>query len=182
MSNESDFTELLPAIEAITDEEIYVSKSIPVDVYVQEGLNLQHTAEKDQAELTAVGLDQEIITGLEKKANALQWIESLWTHKRLGEAELREQWNIKAPEAYELRNDILHDCDYAADEDEDLLNRVEHIREGTSNADLMQDLSDLIVLCNDPDMQQLLEKINFDTTKIELVAMHPVMQKPTLMN
>ena len=91
----------------------------------------------------------------------------MWTHKRLGNAELRKKWHEKAPEAYKLRNDILHDCDYAADEDQELLNRVEHIREGSSNADLMQDLSDLIVLCNDPDMKQLLEKINFDTTKID---------------
>ena len=51
-----------------------------------------------------------------------------------------------------MRNDILHDCDYAADENEELLDRIEYIRAGTSNADLIQDLSDLIVLCNDPDM------------------------------
>lgn len=65
---------------------------------------------------------------------------------RYSQEEAQQEWKIQSPEAFDLRDELLHIFYFAFRKDEVLLNRVRAIAEGDSNADMIQDLNDLSVL------------------------------------
>ena len=167
MSNKDDFNAKLDAIQAIPNEQIQ-TPALPVDVFLQEAENLHHWSLADAEKLASIGITQEMIDDLPVRAGALREAQSLWFKDRYSQEEAQKEWAKKSPQAYTLRDELLHGFRYAYRNDETLLGRVSEIAEGSSHADMIQDLNDLSVLGdanNDP-----LNTVGFDTNKLAAAA------------
>lgn len=146
MSTKEDYEAKLGIITVIPDDQIRTPDNIPMDVYVQEAENLYHWCQDDREVLTAKGLNWALVDDLPIRCGALREAESLWNKERFSKEEAEKQWKEKSPLAYELRNTLLHHFRFAYRNDEVLLGRVKAIAEGSTNADMIQDLNDLSVL------------------------------------
>lgn len=145
MGNQNDYVELLDNIRAIPNDEVK-EPNIPVDVALQESEDQYKWAIKDVAQLATVGLTQDRLDNLLVRTGACREAQSIWTEEYRSQQEAQQQWNELAPQAYELRDRILHAMRFAYRNNEALLNRVRAIAEGSGDADMIQDLNDVKVL------------------------------------
>lgn len=145
MSSTVDYNELLPEIQSIIPEKT-VAPTIPVDVYVQEAENLYHWSLDDQAALSAAGLAPVFITTLPVRAGACREAQSLWIREQKMVQKAEKEWKVKAPAAFDLRDQMVHAFRYAFRNHDDLSGSVEEIALGDSSSDMVQDLNDLSVL------------------------------------
>lgn len=167
MSNKDDYLARLNLIEAIPNAEVRYP-IMPVDVYVQETENLYQWCQPDQSQLTAAGLDWNLVLDLPGRAGALREAQSIWFNVRFNRAANTKEWNEKSPAAYELRDRILRALRYAYRHEPALLSRVAAIAEGRGHADMIQDLNDLAVLGKDNPAPLL--KINFVLSLLDTAA------------
>lgn len=167
MSKEN-YEQKLATLQALQSTDI-PKPYLPVDAALQEAENLYVWALQDKDALINIGLDWTTWgEDLPIRAGALRHAQSLWMSGRYGKDEAQKNWKDVAPAAYELRDDLLADFRYAFRKREDLLSRVREISEGSGDADMIQDLSDLNVL-GVANMEEL-AKINFATDRLELAA------------
>jgi hypothetical protein len=145
MSNKQDYEAKLDAINAIPNDQVQIP-AMPVDIFLQEAEDTFHWSTTDAAKLATVGITQEMIDDIPVRAGALREAQSLWFKDRYSQEEAQQEWKIQSPEAFDLRDELLHIFYFAFRKDEVLLNRVRTIAEGDSNADMIQDLNDLSVL------------------------------------
>lgn len=145
MSSTSDYNDLLPQIKEITAENT-LYPTMPVDVYVQEAENLYHWCLGDKAALIVAGLDWNYVTSLPAHAGACREAQSLWIKERKTRQLAEQEWKKKSPEAFNLRDQLIHAFRYAFRSKDDLLARVADIEQGDTNSDMVQDLNDLSVL------------------------------------
>jgi hypothetical protein len=118
--------------------------------------------------LAAIGISQAAIDELPVRAGACRETQSRWFKDRNSQLEAQRLWAEQGPQAYALRDELLHTFRYAYRNDTALLARVAEIAEGNTNADMIQDLNDLTVLGkNNP---ALLQAINFDLGKLDVAA------------
>ncbi|WP_299248206.1 hypothetical protein [uncultured Aquimarina sp.] len=155
-------------LEALTPETVK-TPDIPTDVYYQEAEDQYVWIQQDQELLVAKGLDWDTyVIDLPIRTGAARHAQSIWMSERYTQEEAAKEWREVAPEAYELRNDLLADFRFAYRKRQDLLSRVRAIADGTGDADMIQDLSDISVLGKaNP---QELTAINFDLTQLDTVA------------
>ncbi len=165
--SQDDFKTKVEEIQAIPDEQTK-SPNVPVDIYLQEAENCTQWVQVDKEMLTNAGLDWSLVEDLQARTGALREAQSLWNKERFMREEAGNEWKVKSPEAYDLRNTLLHDFRFAYRKESDLLNRVSAIAEGSGHADMIQDLNDLATLGKDH--TTLLEKINFDLTLLDKTA------------
>lgn len=144
MSKEN-YDTVLPELQAIPLEEIRVP-SMPVNVYVQEAYDLEAWAKDDKKAMTKVGMDWNNMLQLPVRAGALRYAQSLWMKERHGQEEARKEWDVKSPDAYKLKNDLEAAFRFAFRKRLDLLAKVQQVEQGSGDADMVQDLSDLSVL------------------------------------
>ena len=78
------------------------------------------------------------------RAGALREAESRWFLHRFQREEARIEWIKRSPEAYDLRDQLLHAYAFAYRKNPDLASRVAAIREGSTHADMIQDLNNLL--------------------------------------
>jgi len=168
MSNREDYEAKLTVVKAIEDDQIKTPNAIPVDAYLQEAENLYHWCQEDKETLTGVGLAWELVDDLPVRSGALREAESLWNRERFSHEEAEKMWAKESPLAYALRNELLHHFRFAFRNDKSLSGRVGAIADGNGHADMIQDLNDLSVLGKDN--QELLTKINFDMSLLDLAA------------
>ncbi len=165
MSNKLVYDEKLTEISSISDEQVKVPSSIPVDNYVQEAENLYAWCQEDQTQLTAKGLDWTMVEDMVARSGALSRAQALWAQERNSREEAERLWRERSPLAYKLRDDLLRDFRFAYRKDEDIIKKVRIVSEGGSNADMIQDLNDLVALGEKhPDP---LAAINFDMTLLD---------------
>lgn len=162
--SQTDYQTLLPEIEAITEAQLKLP-NMPIDVAVQEAINLKEWAETDQEKLIAVGLPETIFASLVQRAGALSYAQAVWMRERYTQEEAKKLWDAQSPSAYELRDDLIADMDYAFDEYPELLPKVAAIKDGSGHEDMIQDLVELAVLGNAHPAK--LEAVGIDLTKLE---------------
>jgi hypothetical protein len=167
MSNATDYQALLPEIQAIPDNEI-IQPIIPVDIFNQEAENLYHWATTDKDKLMARGLNENNIMELLPGTGACRHAQVNWFQERFGKKGAEKEWEIKGPQAYDLRDKLIGEFDFAFDEDPSLLKRVSAIREGTGDADMFQDLANLSGFGKAN--TELLEATNFDMSLLDTAA------------
>ena len=143
--SKQDYDSKLEAIQAIPDEQMK-SPNMPVDTYLQEAENLHQWCRQDKEDLSKAGLDWRFVDELPPRAGALREAESIWFKERFSRQEAQKIWNEKSPQAYDLRDQLLHIMQFAYRNDTSLANRVSEIYEGSSHADMIQDLNDIAVL------------------------------------
>ncbi len=167
MSNKTDYDAKLAVIEAIPEEEV-LTPYIPVDVYLQEAENLYHWALDDLEKLTGAGTSKELIDDIPKRAGALREAQSLWVKELNTREQAEQEWKERSPEAYDLRDSLIHAYRYAYRKHKDLLGRVAAIDEDYGHADMIQDLNNLAVLGKaNPDP---LKAIGMDLTEVDRAA------------
>ncbi|WP_378184160.1 hypothetical protein [Aquimarina sp. SS2-1] len=155
-------------LEAITPETVK-APTIPADVYFQEAEDLFVWMQQDQEALVAKGLDWDTYAAdLPIRTGASRHAQSVWMSERYTQEEAAKEWNQVSPGAYALRNDLLADFRFAYRKREDLLSRVRAIADGSGDADMIQDLSDLSVLGKANTTE--LTAINFDLAQLDTVA------------
>ncbi|WP_062057557.1 hypothetical protein [Aquimarina longa] len=122
--------------------------NMPVDNALQEAENLHVWSGVDKNILiNKSGLNWKLFgEDIPIRAGALRHAQSLWVSERYSQEEANRMWKEKSPNAYEMRDDLLNDFRYAFRKNPELLSRVREINNGTGNADMIQDLSDLSAL------------------------------------
>lgn len=139
--------------------------TMPVDVYLQEAENLSHWVQQDREKLEAAGLNWELVTQLNIRATVLRHAQGIWNKELNSRKEAEQQWKEKSPLAYDLRDTILHTFHYAYRNSPALKDQVQRIQEGSSHADMIQDLVNLSYLGNSNADE--LQAIKFDFTQLE---------------
>jgi hypothetical protein len=132
-------------IEAIPDN-LANYPSIPVDVALQEAEDLFVWCQSDKDVLVKTGLDWNLVNDLPARIGACRYIQSLWQKEFRSLEQAQKDWAQKSPEAYELRDELLHHFFFAYNKMPDLIARTQKIAEGNTHADMIQDLSDLAAL------------------------------------
>ena len=168
MSNVEDYNMKIEVINTITDDQIKIPSSIPVDNYIQEAENLYTWCQDDKYLLVAKGLDWTLVEDLPIRCGALREAEARWYREWLIHEQSEKIWLRESPRGYALRNDLVHHFKYAFSDDESLIGKVISVKENTTHASMIQDLTNLSVLglAN----QELLTKIGFDLTQLDLAT------------
>lgn len=138
----SELTDLESVLLAIPSDQI-IEPDMPVHIAVSEALILQKQADKDRNQLISRKLDWSLVDSLGTRALALQEADTLYTLTSFGTNELKSNWDKYSTEALELRSELSHAMLYAFDGNEELLDTVRMIMQGSSYADLVQDQSHL---------------------------------------
>lgn len=158
-----NFEALKEKYEAIPADEV-ISPSIPIDVFVDEAIDLHYTAQTDAAKLAVAGVTSEMIHELLIGGNSLRYLESIWMHEHTVSTDGQKHWKEQSREAYELRSEILHHCRFVFRKDDMKMKVIREISKGGTNADLVQDLSDLVYFCEDN--KEALAAVGFGEEKI----------------
>ena len=167
MSDRQDYDACYDAFMAIPAEEVK-APDMPVNVAIQENENLYLWSLDDKDELMGAGLPETTIDNLTVRNGACRTAEAMWKREQNTPQDAQKEWEERAPAAYELHNRLLHDFRYAFRNNQQLLNRVSDISDGTGDADMIQDLSNLVALGEaNPEPLAL---INFDVTLLPLAA------------
>jgi hypothetical protein len=167
MSNSDDYSKKIGLIEAL-DINVVKEPNIPVDVFTQECDDLYHWCQSDKEKLTAAGLDWTLVDDLLVRASACREAQSVWVTEWRTRRKAEKDWKTESPAAYDLRNQLLHTFTYAYRGAPEILSRVAEIRDGSGNADMIQDLNDLSVLGKAHIAE--LQSIKFDTTLLDTAA------------
>lgn len=168
MSTKSNaYQQKLAIITAIAKQDVRAPQ-MPMDTFIQESCSLYHWARGDLQVLLNAGLPQALLDDLPVRCDAASEAQSLWQNAMLGREAAQQRWHSESPEAYALRDELLHNMRYAYFGDETLLTRVAAVAEGDSDADMIQDLNDLSVIGREN--SEALEKVGFDLSKLELAA------------
>ena len=167
MANIEDYNATIETIRAIPDDKT-LEPAMPVDTYLQEGENLAKWSMMDAEALATIGITTEILNDLPVRAGALREAQSIWVKDHNSQQDAQREWSEAAPEAFAMRDQLLHDFRYAYRNDAAILARVAEIAEGDTNADMIQDLNDLSLLGKSNTGP--LEAINFSLEKLEAAA------------
>ncbi len=132
-------------IEVIPNEMVKYP-NIPVDAALQEAEDLLAWCRQDKELLIKGGLDWNLVKDLSARAGACRYIQSEWQKEYRSIEDAQREWAEKSPAAFKLRNELIHHFNHAFYKRPELTARVKKIAEGNSNADMIQDLSDLSVL------------------------------------
>lgn len=137
----------------------------PVDGFIKEVHKLYYWSKDDKTKLINIGITEEDLDSLLPLSRSLKAAESLWNVKRSDLEDTRKQWLIESEEAKELRSIILHSFHYAYRDNVVVAPKLKYIGTGNSNADLIQDLSDLPEIGRK--YPEELETINFDMSLLD---------------
>lgn len=145
MSYQEDFEQLRDEIQNVPMENVKVPNR-PVDEIVERTETLALNAAEDSDALAGAGLDVTLIPKLTPLSGALRYCQAEWMSEYRARKEARIQWNEESPEAFALRDELLHHFSFAYRDRDDLLSKVARIREGGSNTDMVQDLLEEAIL------------------------------------
>lgn len=167
MSDQQDLIDHLDVINAVPKEGTKYC-DMPVGIYLNESENLHTRVGVDLPKLTAVGMDPELFTKLLAYTGATRTAQSNWDNLNTVREEAKLEWKAAWPEFIEFRNDLIDHMEFAYRKDEHLMQKLAKIKEGSSQADAVQDMSDLSVL--GADNLAPLEAIHYDTTLVATAA------------
>ena len=159
MTDQKDYDALAGVFENM-DTTALKFPAMPMGVYLQEAADLYAWMQADKDKLVAAGFDWQVAEALPTRIGAARHAQSLWKARRFARAEAQKQYAAESPAAYDLRDTIVHHMLFAYRDQADVLGRVQAVMEGSGNADMIQDLSDLAVIGRM--YPEPLQKINFD--------------------
>ena len=163
MSYSDDFEQWNEIIENVPTKDVKLP-NLPIDDFVASTETLAIDAGEDRDALAAAGLDVTLIDELTPLSGALRYCQANWMSIFRAREEAQNQWKEQSPLAFEFRNELLHDFSFAYRDVDDVKKKVMRIREGGSNADMVQDLLELAVLGEK--YPEPLTAINFDLEKL----------------
>lgn len=158
----------LSTIQAITKDDTKYP-AMPMDTYLQEARYLHKWCADDRTALVGAGLDWTLVDDLPIRIDAAAEAQSEWHNVMFGREEAQKQWALLSPGGYELRDELLHFMRYAYRAIAELATRVDSVAEGSSDADMIQDLNDLSIIGRE-NLAPLLA-VGFDAAKLDEAAM-----------
>ncbi len=162
MSQELGTTQELPARSSQTAPD----PDMPITVRLGEAESLAQVFESDLPSFTSIGITADTLTNLTTTTDKLRSAEIEWTNHRFEKAEARKEWSRLSPEAYELRDDMVHAFRYGYRKNPEIQMQIDAIEEGNSHDDMLLDLGKLGTLgFNNPDQLQV---IKYPTSTLEL--------------
>ncbi|MCG8409695.1 MAG: hypothetical protein MI739_00230 [Bacteroidales bacterium] len=164
MSYTEDFNQWKDSIVGMPLSETKLPNA-PIEEFTADAETLYQEALQDKETLVAAGLDANTIDNLLSLTGALRYCQAIWMNEYKTRKEAQKEWNKQSTLAYNLRNELMHHCDFAFREDRDLQLKIKRLRKGGSNADMVQDLIELAVLAEKNPSP--LAAINFDVQLIE---------------
>lgn len=167
MANIDDYNARIGEISAIPDDKA-PEPVMPVDVFLQEAENLYQWSLMDVVALATIGISAAVLNEIPIRAGACREAQSRWFKDRNSQLEAQRLWAEQSPLAYSLRDELLHTFRYAYRADTAILARVAEITEGSTHADMIQDLNDLSVLGKNNVAP--LQAIGFDFGKLDTAA------------
>ena len=145
MTDQNDFDALKGIFENM-DPAALKYPTMPMGIYLQEAADLHAWVLADRDALEAAGFDWTLVVELAVRIGAARHAQSIWTSLRFARAEAQREYKNLSPAGYDLRDTMVHHMLFAYRRVSDVLSRVQSIAEGTGDADMLQDLSDLAVL------------------------------------
>ncbi|WP_372641024.1 hypothetical protein [Ancylomarina sp.] len=145
MANIDDFNSLKALFLAIKNEDVQ-NPNMPVNTSIQEAEDTYYWSNIHREKLATAGLDLAIIDSILARTGALQYSQSAWMQEYDNKAEAEKQWKELSPLAFALRDELVHFSRFAYRDNPALIKQVQRIAEGHTNADMIQDLSDLALL------------------------------------
>lgn len=168
MTAQSDALKVkLDVIQLITRDHIKYP-TMPMDTYVGEAQYLYKWCFDDKEKLVQAGLDWTLVEDLPVRCLAASEAQSNWHNVRFGREEAQQQWMLRSPAGYDLRDELLHVMRYAYRDMPDLSVRVASVAEGASDADMIQDLNDLAVIGRET--PEPLTAVGFDIARLDDAA------------
>lgn len=159
MDHQSDYEAWKERINAVISKTVK-TPNMPVDTCCAQAETIAAEATKDKELLTNAGLNPVLIDELVPLSGALRYCQAQWMSEFRARQDAQKEWLEKSPDAYELRDELLHHFSFAYRDYPDIKKKVARIREGGSHADMIQDLLELGVLGEK--YQEPLTAINFD--------------------
>jgi hypothetical protein len=117
--------------------------NIPVSIALQEAEDLYDWCRNDREELVRAGLDWKLVEDLPVRTATLRLSQSQWMSWYNSFRECQAEWKIASPEAYNLRDELVHHFYHAFFNLPAEYSKVQRIGKGGSHADMIQDLTDL---------------------------------------
>jgi len=164
MSYQDDFLLWKERIESLPKDQVKLPNQ-PVDDFAASVETLAVDANEDRDALAAAGLDVTLIDDLTPLSGVLRYCQAVWMGEYRLRKEAQKEWLDQSPAAFSMRDELLHHFSFAYRKDDDVLKKVMRIREGGSNADMVQDLIELAVLGEK--YKEPLVAINFDLASLE---------------
>jgi len=153
--------------ELNSNTEMEISKpTIPVSIVLQETEELYEWCQTDKDQLIKAGLKWSFVEDIQLRAAALRYAQTKWNTEHKSGYDCQTEWKIASGEGFELRNEIVHNLFHALHNNPLEYAKVRRIDKGGSNADMIQDLSDLSELGLKHSVA--LEAIGFDLSILSL--------------
>ncbi len=143
--SEQLINEKLDELNSITDMETG-KLTIPVSVVLLEAETLYEKCVKDKEALVLAGLNWNLVDDLPLRTDALSISQSRWAAEYKAYQDCQAEWKVASPEAFNLRDELVHHLYHAFYSIPNEYAKVRRIAEGGTNADMLQDLSDLAEL------------------------------------
>ena len=100
MSENEMYNKKIEIIMAIPDDQIKIPKNIPLGNYIQEAENLYTWCQDDKEELTAKGLDWNVVEDIPTRSALLSNAASNWNFKKSMRIISAKDWLKEAPQGY----------------------------------------------------------------------------------
>jgi len=140
--------------------------TIPVSIVLQEAEELYEWCQTDKDQLIKAGLKWSVVEDIQLRAAALRYAQTKWTTEHKSGHDCQAVWKIASREGFELRDKLVHNLFHALHNNPLEYAKVRRIDKGGSNADMIQDLSDLSELGLKHSVA--LEAIGFDLSILAL--------------
>lgn len=164
MSDQQNLLDHPEEITAVAEEKILYC-SIPYKFFINEAEALHTHASIDLPLLQAINFDPKKLDRLLSLTGALRTAESNWETKKTDKQEYEERWRNEAPEMHKLHSELIGHMGFAFRDNDNLLRKLNGIKEGKSKADMIQDMANLAVLGREN--AELLQAINFDLALLD---------------
>lgn len=165
--SKTNFNEEKEKLLAIPKKEVR-EPDMPVSESIKEAKALALWATDDKDRLLYRGLDITLIVALNPRSGALSYQQGNWISDTKTRQRALEEWTKQNPLGYDQRAILFHFLRFAYRDDRKLMRRIDEIAEGGGHDDMIQDLMSLSLLGQKN--IGLLEKINFDLTKLDEAA------------
>lgn len=167
----------MEAINSIPEKDVK-TPVIPMADYLQECEDLNKWAQPDKEKLLERGMEVTLLDSLPTRTAICRDAQAKWSVEQKSISDAKEIWKTKSPLAKQLEDQLMADFRYAFRGEDNLLKSVANIADKVSNAQLIQNLSDLAALGNAN--LPLLAKTNFDTTKLAAATNYAAELAPVL--
>ena len=164
---EDALEKMLPVLIAIPKDELK-KLDMPSAAVAQDALYTYKWCLADKSMLVARKLEWKMVENIPVLVMAFEEAQSNWNNVRFGREETMKMWMKVSPYGYELRDTLLHEYNYAYESYPEYQTRVQAVAEGTGDADMIQDLNDLVVVGRENSVP--LTDTGFDFTLIDKAA------------